>query len=111
MFSAPDRIFKVWSYSVTHGSLLLRSDSDVNLKAAPRIEVCANGVQAMFLRPLMKGLTIRRVSGGEETDRLARKHDISEHLDYRFLLESASGEGLIVSGSPSWAKATCPIDA
>ncbi|MCH0568562.1 hypothetical protein I3F60_04690 [Streptomyces sp. MUM 136J] len=109
--SAPDRIFKVWSYSVTHRSLLLRSDADVQLAAAPRIEVCANAVQVMFVRPMMKGLTIRRVTDGEEIDLLARKYDIEEHLDFMFKLESASGQGLIVSGQPSWARATCPVDA
>ena len=110
-FDARDRTFKVWSYSVTHRSLLLRSDSDLSLKAAPRIEVCADGVQVMFLRPLMKGLAIRRISDGEEADTVARKYGINEYLDRIFLFESTSGEGLIVSGNPSWAKAACPIEA
>jgi hypothetical protein len=65
----------------------------------------------MLLRPLMKGLTIRRISDGKEIDIMARKYGINEHLSHIFLLESSSGEGLIVSGNPSWARATCPIDA
>lgn len=59
----------------------------------------------------MKGLAMRRVSTPGEADALARKYGIVEYLDYMFLLESKSGEGLIVSGNPSWAMADCPIDA
>lgn len=110
-FQAPDRTFKVWSYSVTHRSLLLRSDADLDLNAAPRIEIRADAVQVMFLRPLMKGLVIRKISDDEEAGDLARRYDIREHLDYMFALESTSGYGLIVSGNPYWARATCPIEA
>ncbi|MBK3575619.1 hypothetical protein JHN63_17715 [Streptomyces sp. MBT65] len=110
-FSEPERLFKVWEYSRTHRTLLLRSDSDLALKPRPRIELSAGNVQVMFLRSLMRGLTVRRPSAPAETELLARKYGITEDLDYMFLLDSPSGEGLLVSGNPSWAMAEVPVDA
>jgi hypothetical protein len=86
-FSAPERLFKVWEYSRTHRTVLLRSDSDLALKARPRIELTAGNVQVMFLRSLMRGLTVRKVPASVEAETLARKHGITEDLDYMFLLD------------------------
>lgn len=110
-FSQPDRLFSVWEYSVTHRTLLLRSDTSLSLEAGPRIEVSAGHVEVMFLRSTMRGLTIRKVSSADEVEALAERYGITEHLDFMFLLESANGQGLIVSGIPSWAVADCPVDA
>ncbi|MDQ1045768.1 hypothetical protein [Streptomyces sp. V4I2] len=110
-FSQPDRLFKVWDYSVTHRTLRLRSDAYLDLEAGPRIEVVAGHVDVMFLRSTMRGLTIRRVSSTDEVEAVAERYGITEDLDYMFLLESADGPGLIMSGNPSWAMADCPIDA
>lgn len=110
-FSEPERLFKVWEYSRTHRTLLLRSDADITLKSRPRIELTAGHVQVMFLRSVMRGLTVRRVSSPVEAESLAGKYGITEDLDYMFLLDSPSGEGLLVSGNPSWAMAECPVDA
>lgn len=52
-FSELERLFKVWEYSRTHRTLLLRSDSDLALKPRPRIELSAGNVQVNFLRSLM----------------------------------------------------------
>ncbi|MGX1916204.1 hypothetical protein ACWIID_46675 [Streptomyces phaeochromogenes] len=110
-FSQLDRLFKVWDYSVTHRSLLLRSDAHLGFEAGPRIEVSAGHVEVMFLRSTMRGLTIRKVSSADEAAAVAERYGITEHRDFMFLLESANGPGLIVSGNPSWAMADCPVDA
>ncbi|WNO74125.1 hypothetical protein [Streptomyces sp. AM8-1-1] len=101
----------MWSYSVTHRTLLLRSDVGINLASLPRIEVSAVNVQVVFLRSVMRGLEIRKVSDSGEVAFLAEKFGIKKHLDHMFALNSESGDGLIVAGEPSWAVADCAVDA
>ncbi|RSO08043.1 hypothetical protein DMH15_41680 [Streptomyces sp. WAC 06725] len=110
IFSEPDRLFKVWEYTVSHQTLLLRSDTDLSMRSLPRIEIYVGGVQTMFLHSMMRGLTVARADESEVAE-ISAKHGVSAEVGITYVLKAGNGLGFLVSGRPSWRKAVRDIDA
>ncbi|MEU7434671.1 hypothetical protein AB0B07_28135 [Streptomyces sioyaensis] len=108
-FREPDRLFKIWEYTVSHQTLLLRSDTDVKMKPGPRIEIYVGGVQTLFMNSMMYGLTIWRANEHEAAD-ISARHGVNADATVTYKLSSSNTEGFLVSGRPSWRKAERGID-
>ena len=67
-FKEPDRLFKIWDYTVSHQTLLLRSDTNLKMQPLQRIEIYVGGVQTLFMNSLMYGLELRRADEREAAD-------------------------------------------
>jgi hypothetical protein len=52
----PERVFQLWSYTVSMGKLLLRSVKTESF--ATRVDILFQNVQALMLPTLLQGLTI-----------------------------------------------------
>ncbi|MFD5111279.1 hypothetical protein ACFVWX_01595 [Streptomyces sp. NPDC058220] len=90
--------------------MLIRSDTDVKLSPAPRIEIYIGHVDSMFVNSLMYGLTIRKADEGEAAD-ISSRHGVENDPTATYLLRSGDWEGFLISGRPSWRKAVREIDA
>ncbi|MEU7070548.1 hypothetical protein AB0B30_09160 [Streptomyces narbonensis] len=108
-FSEPERLFKLWSYTVSHKTLLLRSDTDLKLAPAPRIEIYVGHVDTMLVHSLLYGLEIRKATE-RETDEISERHQVENDPTATYLLTSRDKKGFLISGRPSWRKAVREID-
>jgi len=103
-----ERVFRLSSFDPTHNQLIIRSDPD--LEHETRIEIYFGNVAYMALRPMIRGITLRRASADEGADIASRVGLDAEMLEYLFLLETATPVSFVVSGRPSWREATRTFD-
>lgn len=108
-FREPDRLFKIWKYTVSHQTLLMRSDTDVRMNPCPRIEIYVGGVQTLFMNSLMYGLTMRRADEREAAD-ISARHGVAADATVTYVLSSSNGDGFLISGRPSWREAERGIE-
>ena len=108
-FSEPDRLFKIWSYTVSHKTMLIRSDAEPEVGTTTRIEIYVNHVRVMLINSFLQGLTIRRATELDLAD-VVKRYGVGASIDNLFLLESSSGNGFVVGGRPSWREGVREID-
>jgi hypothetical protein len=109
-FDEPERLFKVWNYTVSHRTMIIRSDAEPTLGTTTRIEIYVGHVKTVFFNTFLRGLRIRRASEPELAEIVSR-FNVEASLENLYLLESSSGNGFIVGGRPSWREAVREIDA
>jgi hypothetical protein len=80
------RFFKVWTYTVSHCRLLLRSTKEGGLPS--RVDVYFGGVERMLLRPYYDGLRVAEADAQDLDDYRDRYGEIGEGYKL-FTLEPA----------------------
>jgi hypothetical protein len=103
-----ERQFALWSYSATHGQLLLRADAmpDAGHRLATTTEVLFNPVDAVQIQAAYRGLVIRCAT----EDEAARIRNGIPDNDYRsenarvLLLESEGVTGYVVTVNAGWCE-------
>ena len=100
-FSQPDRIFQLWSYTVSMSRLVLRSTKTPTF--ASRIDVLFQGVRAIKLPTHLNGLVIS-IPGADDADRISAETGFlpDEHKTF-YLLNGAHYSGYVVAA----VMATC----
>ncbi|MBQ0980462.1 hypothetical protein [Micromonospora sp. M61] len=101
-----DRHFSLWSYSATHGQLLLRADQlpGVEGRLPTTIEVLFSPVEAMRMQSDYRGLVLRCATE-DEAARVAR--DTSHHSPENarvLILESEGVTGYVVTLGVGWSE-------
>jgi hypothetical protein len=94
-----ERFFKVWTYSVSHCRLLLRSTMEGGLPS--RIDIYFAPVDLMLLKPYYDGLTVA-VAGPEEVAEYEKRYGEIGGGWKLFTLEPDLGSFAVVS--ISWCK-------
>jgi hypothetical protein len=108
-FDEPERLFKIWDYTVSHRTMVIRSDAEPSLGTTTRIEIYVTHVKTMLISTFLRGLRIRRASETELAN-VTTRFGVEASSDNLYLLESSSGNGFIVGGRPSWREAVREID-
>jgi len=94
------REFQVWSYTVGHGRLLLRSPK---APAQPtRVDILFTDVRAVEIRTNLSSLTIQEAELEEVAQRPIKPQQALETGHRIFLLKSADWVGCVVAGSVHW---------
>ena len=100
--------FQVWSYSVSHGQLLLRSTKSA--ERPTQIDVLFSNVAAMCLAAAFDGMEIRRAAASDFTPPLQLGALSSSGREtYRILGREV--DGYVVAGSVVWDEAAREYDA
>ncbi|MEU6475458.1 hypothetical protein ABZ858_00970 [Streptomyces sp. NPDC047017] len=108
-FVREGRLFRVVSFATSHRVLLLRSDATAVDGTDTRVEVCFGHVELMLLKPIYKGVHIRRASQ-EEFAMLKERHDLAaDDAAFTWMIEP-DGDSFVVSGDPSWREANREFD-
>jgi hypothetical protein len=97
-----ERLFKVWTYSVSHCRLLLRSTIEGGLPS--RIDVYFGGVELMLLRPYYHGLSVA-VAGPDEVAQYEKRYGEIGRGATLFMLEPNLGS-FVVAGVMQWHEDT-----
>ncbi|GAA1380910.1 hypothetical protein [Catellatospora chokoriensis] len=93
-----DRRFELWSYRVSHGVLLLRSN--IRAGCATRIDLMFRGVTALKLRDEYKDLVVDLLSLDAARAELGHEMDAIQSGMFAFSIRSASGaSGYVVASS------------
>ncbi|MEU4772996.1 hypothetical protein [Micromonospora sp. NPDC023644] len=103
-----ERLFALWSYSATHGQLLLRADlmPDGGRHLPTTVEVLFNPVDAVQIQAAYRGLVIRCATEEEA----ARIHGGIPDDDHRsegarvLVLASEGVTGYVVTGNVGWCE-------
>ena len=109
IFSESDTLFKIWDYTVSHRTMIIRSDAEPELGTTTRIEIYIGHVESMWLDTFMYGLTMHRPSEAEHAE-ISSMFSVEGERRYFYLLESKNRKGFIVGGRPSWREAVREID-
>jgi hypothetical protein len=91
------RRFQLWSYSVSHSELLLRSTKSTG--ATTRIDVLFKNVGAICLQTIIDNLVVLEVSAGDVSQRW---RDISVGERRLFSVSGVGFSGYVVAGSLAW---------
>ncbi|WP_328913066.1 MULTISPECIES: hypothetical protein [unclassified Streptomyces] len=89
--------------------MLLHGNPSPGDEFGTRVEIYADNVEVMFLRPRMKGVKIWRPSSREAAE-VAKKFDIGDKQQSLYLVSSENFCGFIVGGRPSWREAVRDFD-
>lgn len=93
--SFPDRVFQMWSYSVSMSRLLLRSTKG---ESGDRIDVAFQNVQALRLPTLLEGLEVR-IARDDESRRITDETGLLPSDDHTFfVLVGSNYFGHVVAG-------------
>ena len=92
----PDRIFEVWSYSVSLGRLLLRSNKSDTF--ASRIDVLFQNVKAMSLATSLQGLVVTEATPAEAARLSERTGQVGDAETVFFVVRSGSYAGFVIAG-------------
>ncbi len=103
------RLFKLWSYTVSHRTMFLRSNPDPQQGETTRIEIYVGHVDLMMISSDLEGLRLWRASELERID-VNRKYGTDAKPNALYLLRSRNASGFIVSGRPQWREAACSIE-
>jgi len=91
------RIVQVWSYTVSHGQLLLRATKDRD--HLTRVDVLFKGVGAMQLPSVMQSLTVKEAEP-EEREEILGSTSVSMPEERRcFVLEGPGFRGWVIAGA------------
>ncbi|MGW4295313.1 hypothetical protein ACWEH1_19965 [Micromonospora chersina] len=101
-----EREFVVWSYSATHGQLLLRADRlpRGQSRLPTTVEVLFRPIEAVQIRATYRGLVIRCATA-EEAARIGRNHADDPYCSGEarvLILQNAEGTGYVVTGAVGW---------
>jgi hypothetical protein len=109
-FTRSDRVFKVWSFDVSHRHLILRSDPVAIDNTTTRVEIYFGHVEFMLLKPVYRGIHVRPATSAEFDD-VARFAGLdSDARNCTWMLEG-EGNSCVVSSRPSWREAPRPYAA
>ena len=90
------RLFQMWSYTVGHGQLILRSPKAVGFPT--RIDVLFKNVAAMHLPTIMDGLAVSEATEAE-TQELPVQVDRSRLEERKvFIVRTANFTGHVIAG-------------
>ena len=94
------RRFQLWTYTVGHGQLLLRSPKTTNLPT--RIDVLFKNVAAIHLPTILDGLVVSEAAG-LESEELSVQCDPSR-LEGRkiFVIHGSNFTGYVIAGAVAW---------
>ncbi len=99
LVSYPSRLFQLWAYTVSHGSLLLRStktDDDPT-----RVDVLFRNVKALDLPTVLHGVSVA-VAGPDATARVAAATGLAPDDDTVFFeVATRNCTGYVVAGAVS----------
>jgi hypothetical protein len=96
-FEASDRVFQLWSYSVSMRRLLLRSTKSESFDS--RIDLAFQNVHALKLPAQMHGLSVKCASQ-TEIEEIVRDIGLSPDEKWQFYLVSGSlFSGYVVAGA------------
>jgi hypothetical protein len=95
-----EREFQLWSYTASHGQLLLRSPKAPNRPT--RMDVLFTDVRSVELRTTLQNLIIEEANASEISERPIRPAETAEtgHKFYR--LRSGDWIGCVVAGAVRW---------
>ena len=96
-----DRFFSVWACTLSHGQLLLRSQTVIDGQRRSRIDVLFKPVEAMKTRMRYEGLTIRCATANE-CDRVLDETGLAEWSPRVFMLITGDGLDYVVAGAVGW---------
>jgi len=96
MIYQSNRLFSIFSYSMSHGLLLLRSGKS---KLHPtRVDILFTDVRGLELRALLEGLTIEEVTPDYTRERSSRPNALIEIGNKVYRVSSDGWEGFVVGG-------------
>ncbi|MFI6327235.1 hypothetical protein ACIBBG_02950 [Micromonospora chersina] len=103
-----EREFLLWSYSATHGQLLLRADHMPGgaRRLPTTTEVLFQSVEAVQIQAAYRGLVIRCATG-EEAARIDRDLGPTPYRSGEarvLMLQSAEATGYVVTGEVGWSE-------
>jgi hypothetical protein len=109
-----ERVFRLWSFSMSHNMMLLRSNPESRSGFGSRIEISSGNVSALCIQPMMRGLKIWRPTR-EEAIEVVDRFGLEVQLEHLYLLSSGKlggGEfrGFISGGRPQWREAVRELD-
>ena len=93
---ASDRAFSFFSYTMSHGLLLLRSGK--TNEQHTRIDILFSDVRAMEVRSWFTGIVIREVAPDHVANQPSKPGKIIEIGNRVYSLESSGWEGFVVAG-------------
>lgn len=106
MLYTSDRIFKIWSYSVSHSILLLRSTNDEEdegkaMKEGFNIDIEFTGVGYLDIPVMLKGISVNKIEEYKKFDKYSARlgykiFEIKSDRDY-FIIASSC-----VVGKNNW---------
>ncbi|MFI2372300.1 hypothetical protein [Streptomyces sp. NPDC018833] len=110
-FTRRGRIFKVWSFDVSHRRLILRSDPAAIDNTTTRVEIYFEHVEFMLLKPVYRSGIHVRPATSTEFEEVARFAELeADARTWTWMLEE-EGRSCVVSSVPSWREAPRPYAA
>ncbi|GAA0567967.1 hypothetical protein GCM10010172_60200 [Paractinoplanes ferrugineus] len=106
----PNRIFRIWSFTANHNQLIVRSEPADTEDEQFRAEVYFGNVQFMSIKPVHRGLFLRRPELLQRKQLAERFQLPDEILDQAFLVDEIGSE-FVVSSNPAWREAPRDFDA
>jgi hypothetical protein len=94
------RTFRIWLYTVTHGTLLLRSVKEPGLPT--RVDVIFKPVRYVRMPTTLVGLAVHSVLPSELHGELAESVGAVDPEDKVFALAGPRGDAWVVSGVMGW---------
>jgi hypothetical protein len=100
-----ERLFRVFDFNRSHRQLIIRGDRELPSDPDSRIEIYFGNVSYMALRPIYKGIVVRKPTGEERTSIGERFGIDEESWPHIYAVGDGTPISFVISGQPSWREA------